>query len=199
MSSTPRDPKTVIRYLATPITGLIAAWRIRDRVTLIVGAIAAALAAYGMFAYNDLALYAALGVLTGQSLWITHSRTVRLRDTDPAIPSKLIYGSGLVLAFPLAYTQLMLVGLLVSLAIAAIALFVVYLLFAMFTGASSPSRGTVTRGANSHVNSDGTPKISYLSIDDAQDAAMNYFNDRGERMNAYRCGDGDHFHIGHAK
>lgn len=198
-----RDPKTLARHLAIPVTSLFDAWNRRDRVTVITTVIAGALTAWGTFGHQDPALYAALAVLAGLTLWLTHARVTVLRATDPTAPAKLIYASAVVIAFPFAYAQVMFAALLVSLAIVALGLFVVYLIFTMFVGGGSTgtsSRGTtITRGANSHLNADGTPKKAYLNIDEAQNAALDYFNDRGEKMSAYRCADGNHFHIGHAK
>lgn len=59
-------------------------------------------------------------------------------------------------------------------------------------------RSTIVRGASSHFNANGRPKIPYATEAAAREAADDYFADRGARMNAYRCELGSHWHIGHA-
>lgn len=56
----------------------------------------------------------------------------------------------------------------------------------------------VERGASSHYNIDGRPKVDYPTEHSAWIAAEQYTMDRGGLMNAYRCEEGAHWHIGHA-
>ncbi len=55
------------------------------------------------------------------------------------------------------------------------------------------------RGANAHFNRDGSAKRTYASASEAAAAAMEYEHDFGQHMNPYRCADGKHWHIGHAR
>lgn len=55
------------------------------------------------------------------------------------------------------------------------------------------------RSAASHVNVDGSAKRAYRSEGLARVAAREYERDFGERMNAYRCTKGRHWHIGHVR
>ncbi len=63
---------------------------------------------------------------------------------------------------------------------------------------TAPPR-TRRRGANAHFNRDGSAKRSYSSVSDAAAAAVEYEHDFGQHMNPYRCADGKHWHIGHAR
>jgi hypothetical protein len=58
---------------------------------------------------------------------------------------------------------------------------------------------TVRRGASSHFNADRRAKVSYYSERAARREADLFWLDRGERMNAYKCERGGHWHIGHAR
>lgn len=81
-----------------------------------------------------------------------------------------------------------------GLLVLALSLLVIYLLL---RGAlRTPTRPR--RGLNAHVNADGSSKRSYRSASAAAAAALEYQHDFGQRMNPYRCAEGDHWHIGHA-
>lgn len=69
------------------------------------------------------------------------------------------------------------------------------LLAAMLLRRRRPRRRT----AASHVNADGSAKRAYRSERLARTAAREYERDFGERMNAYRCTKGRHWHIGHPR
>ena len=62
-----------------------------------------------------------------------------------------------------------------------------------------PKTAPAKRGASSHFNADGRPKVSYSNSRKADKAASLYESDRGETMNAYKCGDCSGWHIGHAR
>ena len=53
------------------------------------------------------------------------------------------------------------------------------------------------RGANSHLRSDGRPKVAYATSSAAAAAAARYQQDRGEAMSSYRCARCRAWHIGH--
>ena len=54
------------------------------------------------------------------------------------------------------------------------------------------------RGSGSHINKDGTPKIGYLTKDDADIASLLYKLNTGEDMNTYQClKNPQEWHIGH--
>lgn len=55
------------------------------------------------------------------------------------------------------------------------------------------------RGPNAHHNADGSVKRKYRSERAARAAVREYERDFGERMAAYRCGRGRHWHIGHRR
>ena len=77
-------------------------------------------------------------------------------------------------------------------------LIVLRLLFGIVRRSRMRARGR-KRGANAHVNLDGSPKRRYRSARAAARAARDYERDFGERMHSYRCRRGRHWHIGHAK
>jgi hypothetical protein len=58
---------------------------------------------------------------------------------------------------------------------------------------------TIRRGAASHLNADGRPKVSYPTERAAWDEAVLFARDRGQLMNAYECEQGGHWHIGHTR
>lgn len=83
--------------------------------------------------------------------------------------------------------------LVIAALLAAIALVLGWLLRAWRT------RPRKRRGANAHVNADGSAKRRYRSRRSAQRAAREYERDFGGRMSTYRCRRGRHWHIGHTK
>lgn len=72
-------------------------------------------------------------------------------------------------------------------------------LWFLFSGDSVDEATEVRRGANSHVNRDGRPKVGYRSEVDAWKAAGTFEADTGERMSAYMCASCTDWHIGHAR
>ncbi len=70
-------------------------------------------------------------------------------------------------------------------------------IFLLLRGAlKAPSRPR--RGLHAHINADGSAKRAYRSAPEAAAAAAEYQHDFGQRMNPYKCAQGDHWHIGHA-
>jgi hypothetical protein len=57
---------------------------------------------------------------------------------------------------------------------------------------------SLRRTASSHINANGSPKRSYLSMEDARDAAQKQSASTSHSMSAYKCGTCKHFHIGHS-
>jgi hypothetical protein len=56
---------------------------------------------------------------------------------------------------------------------------------------------SLRRTASSHINANGSPKRSYLSMEAARDAAQKQSASTSHSMSAYKCGTCKHFHIGH--
>lgn len=185
--------------LAQPLSAAYTAVRARDMQTIAVLALALVAMFVPFVAYgHDWVYWIPMIVVGAQFLWLTHRRAQALRSVDPEVDVRVVYGAGILLSFPVAYGVLILMSIAAALAILAVAAAVIVFLIRLFTSGEGPV-GTIARGANSHLNVDGTAKVPYGSVDDAQAAASLYFRDKGELMNAYKCLDGDHFHIGHAK
>jgi hypothetical protein len=118
-----------------------------------------------------------------QARWSTQGLWIQL--------GALLVSAPLVIGFSyiaLPVTQIVLV-------VAACAL----LLWFFLSGDSTDAATEVRRGANSHVNRDGRPKVGYRSEGDASQAAWSFEADTGERMSVYRCASCPDWHIGHAR
>ncbi len=77
------------------------------------------------------------------------------------------------------------------------ALVLVLLVFALVRlGRGRPPR---RRGPQSHWNADGSAKTAYRSRAAAQAAARRHTHDFGQRMGAYECERGGHWHYGHLR
>ena len=74
-----------------------------------------------------------------------------------------------------------------------------FVLWFLLSGDSTDEATEVRRGANSHVNRDGRPKVGYRGEADAWNAAGSFEADTGERMSVYRCASCPDWHIGHAR
>jgi hypothetical protein len=107
-----------------------------------------------------------------------------------------VYVGGLIVSIPLAAVSV-LASLVFALGLVLVVIAAVGWLIWRVARGSTPTQ--IERGANSHFNANGTAKVSYSSETDAIAAAAKYTQDRGEAMNAYRCGEGCRgWHIGHA-
>lgn len=140
------------------------------------------------------AAYVGLGVLIVASLWYTHADARRVRAADGSAKLVWLYTGGVLITFPFSYAMLVLLGFAVWIAFVMLLGKIAWFFFR--PGRSTPTP-TVRRGANSHVNADGSAKLSYVSKADASRAALKYEADFGAAMNIYECGNGGHFHIGH--
>ncbi len=138
--------------------------------------------------------YVGLGVLIVAALWYTHVDARRVRTADPAAKLVWMYAGGAAVAFPFSLAMLILLGFAVWIAFVVLLGKITWAFLRPGRGAPTP---TVRRGANSHVNADGSAKLSYASKAEASRAALKYEADFGAAMNTYECGEGGHFHIGH--
>lgn len=133
------------------------------------------------------------GLVLGASVWQAHQDMGEV----PAARRRWVYAGAVVAAGPLtvlAAIAVMVIYLAAALAVAALVLGgIVYAL----THKERPQ--TVKRGANSHFREDGSPKVEYGTLHEAEMAAALFETDRGEKMSAYRCAEGKHFHIGHTQ
>ncbi len=57
---------------------------------------------------------------------------------------------------------------------------------------------SLRRTASSHINANGSPKRSYVSMDAAREAAQHQSAATHQVMSAYKCRTCTHFHIGHS-
>jgi hypothetical protein len=67
------------------------------------------------------------------------------------------------------------------------------------TSQTKRSGGTsLRRTASSHINMNGSPKKSYVSLDAAKVAASDQSVKTNQRMTAYKCATCPKYHIGHS-
>ena len=123
-----------------------------------------------------------------------HRRARELRGTGD---TRFVYLGGAFVAFPLAYVVALAMAAVIVLALVGGVLWALGSALGLF---GRPGRTNRTRrGAASHVNTDGSAKISYATAMEAKQAAREYQRDFGDEMSSYRCANGRHFHIGHRR
>ena len=78
------------------------------------------------------------------------------------------------------------------------ALWFIFRLVFFDEGSRAPTT-PIVRGANSHFNSDGSPKKAYRSEKEANDEAQRLHRKDGASMSYYVCAECSHYHVGHSR
>lgn len=199
----PNKTKEILNLILIPIKAQWTAWRRRDRISLIVLALAGTLSFLNLFmGMKDTIIWTALVLLAGLFLWIAYKRTEALKAEGISKRDlNIVYASAAALAFPIAYAELLIVSFAAAIAFIVVLFAILGFVANMFFNSkNSRSSGTsvADRGANSHINTNGDAKLEYRTLNDAKGAAAKYEKDFKEKMNVYMCAKGGHYHIGHA-